>query len=291
MGEQLRKAQQGTHIMAATPGRLVDHIEHGEVSLNRVTYFVLDEADRMLEEGFADQLKSIAKMIREDRHMLFFSATWPKVVDALAREMCQGRKAPVHLAIGQRQDGLATTRADIAQEVIVFQQADWAQRDAAKKKYLYNHLRTVLKNSENKILLFVSTKVLADELRDNLYNEGFAVESMHGGRSQEMRLNVLADFKRGETRLLVTTDVMGRGLDIPDISHGVIFDMGDVEDYVHRIGRLCRGHNNQGHALTFFEYDKKWPKIAIGLVQVLEEAGQNVPVGLRKIAMTVAAQN
>merc|ERR1712087_376257 len=98
--------------------------------------------------------------------------------------------------------------------------------------------------------------------------------------------------KRGETRLLVTTDVMGRGLDIPDISHVVIFDMGDVEDYVHRIGRLCRGATpGQGHALTFFEYDKKWPKIASGLIQVLEESGQNVPAGLRRIAAAAAAQD
>merc|ERR1712151_745047 len=94
----------------------------------------------------------------------------------------------------------------------------------------------------------------------------------------------MGNFKHGETRLLVCTDVMGRGLDIPDISHVVIFDMGDVEDYVHRIGRLCRGPSGQGHALTFFEYDKKWPHIAGGLIQVLEEAGQAVPKALRKIA-------
>jgi len=282
--EQLRLARLGTHIMAATPGRLMDHVQCNEIMLDRVTYFVLDEADRMLEEGFAEQLKIIAQRIRRDRHMLFFSATWPREVEALARDMCKGRMKPVHLAVGQREDGMATTRSDILQEVVVFNQPTWEERDAAKRDLLYRHLREVLSDEDHKVLVFVSNKNLANELRDNLWGEGFKTDSMHGGRSQDQRLAVLDTFKRGETRLLVCTDVMGRGLDIPDITHVVIYDMGEVEDYVHRIGRTARGPTGQGHALTFFEFNKKWPTIGRDLVQVLEESEQEVPDDLREIA-------
>merc|ERR1719442_241303 len=111
---------------------------------------------------------------------------------------------------------------------------------------------------------------------------------MHGGRKQEMRLNVLDGFKTGDTRLLVTTDVMGRGLDIPDITHVVIYDMGDVDDYVHRIGRTARGLSGlTGHALTLFEYNQKWPELAGGLAKVLEDSGQHVPEELAQIAAEV----
>merc|ERR1719335_216142 len=120
-----------------------------------------------------------------------------------------------------------------------------------------------------------------------LNNEGFAGETMHGGRSQETRMQVLERFKSEECRLLVTTDVMGRGLDIPTISHVVVFDMGDVDDYVHRIGRTARGPYGKGHALTLFEYNCKWPHLAEGLVQILEASGQEVPEELQQIAHEV----
>merc|ERR1712194_425365 len=112
---------------------------------------------------------------------------------------------------------------------------------------------------------------------------------MHGGRKQFERDEVLASFKRSDIRLLVATDVMGRGLDIPTITHVVIYDMGDVDDYIHRIGRTARGQTERlGHALTLFEYNRKWPELAGGLVQVLEDSGQEVPPDLRRIAMEVA---
>lgn len=286
--DQIQQMKRGCHILAATPGRLMDCVENGDIHLNRTTFFILDEADRMLEEGFADHLKIIANHIRKDRHMLFFSATWPKEVENLAAAMCLDEQKPIHLAVGQREDGIATTRASILQEVVVFTQAGWDERDAAKRELLYNHIREVLSNEENKMLVFVSSKVLADELKNALWGEGFHTDSMHGGKTQDARLNVLERFKHGETRMLVCTDVMGRGLDIPDISHVVIYDMGDVDDYVHRIGRTARGPTGQGHALTLFEFDKKWPKICEGLVKVLETSEQEVPDELRHIADEVA---
>jgi len=287
--EQLTTARKGTHILAATPGRLVDCLENKEISLARCTYFVLDEADRMLEEGFHDALHRIAREVRKDRHMLFFSATWPEEVKKLAQNMCKGKKLPIHLAVGQREDGQATTRADIVQQVVVFNQETWDERDASKKKFLYKHLKKVLQNEEHKALVFVSSKVLANELRDNLWKSGFSTDSMHGGRTQDQRLAVLKAFKENETRLLVCTDVMGRGLDIPGITHVVVYDMGDVDDYVHRIGRTARGisQGQTAHALTLFEFNEKWPAIPEALIKVLEDSAQEVPDELRQIVAAV----
>mmetsp|Transcript_110002 Transcript_110002/g.284262 ORF Transcript_110002/g.284262 Transcript_110002/m.284262 type:complete len:497 (+) Transcript_110002:1137-2627(+) len=286
--EQLRELHRGCHIIAATPGRLTDYVTSGEMSLDRVTYFVLDEADRMLDFGFADEVKSIGKLIRPDRQVCFFSATWPAEVQDLATGLCQNAQQPVRISVGQREDGAAATRADIIQEVVVFDQEDWEERDSLKQAYLYKHLRKVLRESDNKALVFVNNKGLADELRDKLAEEGFKTDSMHGGRKQYERLEVLENFKRSDIRLLVATDVMGRGLDIPEISHIVLYDMGDVDDYVHRIGRTARGLNARtGHALTLFEYNQKWPELAGGLVKVLDDSGQLVPDELRVIAKEV----
>merc|ERR1712176_1331395 len=153
---------------------------------------------------------------------------------------------------------------------------------------MYNHLREVLKVESHKCLVFVGSKTLADELATKLASEGFSTDSMHGGRKQWDRDEVLEKFKRDEFRLLVATDVMGRGLDIPAITHVVVYDMGDIDDYVHRIGRTARGNSGlQGNALTLFEYNKKWPELAGGLVKVLEDSGQEVPEDLRQIAKEV----
>merc|ERR1711982_108454 len=111
---------------------------------------------------------------------------------------------------------------------------------------------------------------------------------MHGGRKQWDRDEALRRFKDGEIRLLVATDVMGRGLDIPTISHVVIYDMGDVDDYIHRIGRTARGPYGKGHALTFFEYNSKWPHLANSLLEVLTQSAQDVPEDLARIAREVA---
>uniref|UniRef100_A0A7S1SAT0 RNA helicase n=1 Tax=Alexandrium catenella TaxID=2925 RepID=A0A7S1SAT0_ALECA len=293
-GEQAKNLWRGCHILVATPGRLMDFVQNEEISLGRVTYFVLDEADRMLDCGFQDDVYKIASAIRPDRHMLFFSATWPKEVQDLAQTLCQDGQQPVRISVGQHEDGVQATRADITQEVVVFDQDTWEERDNAKRTHLYAHLRSVLQTEENKILVFVNSKNMADEMRNRLYEEGFKTESMHGGRPQQTRLDVLAGFRRGETRLLVATDVMGRGLDIPDISHVVLYDMGAVDDYIHRIGRTARGltggHSGLGgHALTLFEYNNKWPEIPGGLCQVLSEAGQEVPIELQAIADEVAS--
>merc|ERR1712129_363866 len=114
-------------------------------------------------------------------------------------------------------------------------------------------------------------------------------DSMHGGKTQDYRLWVLDQFRKGELRMLVCTDVLGRGIDIPSVSHVVVHGMGETEDYVHRIGRTARGQYGKGHALVFFEYWDGYPQVAEELIGILEASKQPVPEGLRKIAMEVAA--
>merc|ERR1712054_423788 len=157
-------------------------------------------------------------------------------------------------------------------------------RDQSKQELLYAHLREVLGDKRHKMLVFLSRKTLCDEMVNRLWAEGFKCHSMHGGRSQDSRLDILDQFRNNKLKLLVTTDVMGRGLDIPDVSHVVVYDMGDIEDYVHRIGRTARGPYGKGHALTFFEYDRKWPQLASQLLEVLEQSNQPVPPELQQIA-------
>jgi len=158
----------------------------------------------------------------------------------------------------------------------------------AKRQLLESHLRHVLGESpQNKVLVFVSQKTLADELSKALWEDGFEADAMHGGKSQESRLWVLEQFRQGKLRLLVVTDVLSRGIDIPDVSHVVIHEMGGIEDYVHRIGRTARGVDGRGHALVFFEYYSKQPELAGQLVTTLEASEQVVPPELRAIAEDV----
>merc|ERR1711974_346560 len=129
----------------------------------------------------------------------------------------------------------------------------------------------------------------ADKLSTRLRTQGFKADAMHGGKSQDYRLWVLDQFRKGFLRVLVCTDVLGRGIDIPSVSHIVIHEMGDIEDYVHRIGRTARGRYGKGHALVFFEYWDGNPQIAADLIDVLTTSKQHVPVELLRIAVEVAS--
>eukprot|EP00931_Biecheleriopsis_adriatica_P054842 TRINITY_DN32311_c0_g1_i1.p1 TRINITY_DN32311_c0_g1~~TRINITY_DN32311_c0_g1_i1.p1 ORF type:complete len:531 (+),score=119.75 TRINITY_DN32311_c0_g1_i1:34-1626(+) len=283
--EQLKNLSWGSQIVVATPGRLLDFLGQGAVSLERVTYFVLDEADRMLDYGFSGDVATISGQVRPERQVLFFSATWSPAVQKLANGLCHQNSRPVRMSVGQggnvaKVEGSARqAREGIVQEVV-----------AEKRRLLDEHLQDVLAASEeNKVLVFVSQKGLADELANNLWEAGFKAAAMHGGKSQDSRLWTLDQFRKGELRLLVATDVIGRGIDIPSVSHVVVYDMGLIEDYVHRIGRTARGKNGKGHALAFFEYYYKEPGIAAELCDLLDAARQPVPEDLRRIAREVAA--
>jgi len=281
----------GAQFVIATPGRLIDLISTHDVSLLRVTYFVLDEADRMLDMGFQGDVAMLSSHIRPERQVLFFSATWGREVQQLAAGLCYER-SPVRISAGTRnsEEGDALrARKGIVQEVVVIDMgSDWEAQAKAKRQLLESHLRHVLEESpQNKVLVFVSQKTLADELSKALWEDGFHADAMHGGKSQESRLWVLEQFRQGKIRLLVVTDVLSRGIDIPNVSHVVIHEMGGIEDYVHRIGRTARGVDGHGRALVFFEYYSKQPELAGQLVTMLEASEQVVPPELRAIAEDV----
>jgi ATP-dependent RNA helicase DDX5/DBP2 len=289
----------GADIVAATPGRLTDFMNTGVVSLHRVSYFVLDEADRMLDMGFNDDVTSIAKELQPQKQMLFFSATWGKEVQELAQGLCRSGSKPVRISYGQESNAMKDgsdkkhiARESIVQEVVVVDHKGdkhWEKQEAEKEGIMDKHLQRVLTESDdNKVLVFVSQKNLADKLSSKLQARGFKADAMHGGKSQEYRLWVLDQFRKGELRLLVCTDVLGRGIDIPSVSHVVIHEMGEIEDYIHRIGRTARGKHGKGHALVFFEYWDGDPKLAADLIEVLTASKQTVPPGLQKIADEVA---
>lgn len=298
--EQLRNII-AAHIVVATPGRLIDFLTQRDLSLERVTYFVLDEADRMLDMGFQGDVAAISGLMRPERQVLFFSATWSRDVQSLALGLCHNGAKPVRISVGQGQQSIdGSEQADessrharegIVQEVIVVDRprTEWELQVEDKRVILDDYLQRVLEESEdNKVLVFVSQKTFADELSQKLWESGFKADAMHGGKSQESRLWVLDEFRKGNLRLLVATDVLGRGIDIPKVSHVVVFDMGSVQDYVHRIGRTARGVDGKGHALVFFEYYYKEPGIAAELIDVLEASKQPVPRQLRQIAYEVA---
>lgn len=302
---QSDRLRRGAHLVAATPGRLMDFMESGVADLSRVSYFVLDEADRMLDMGFQDDVTSIAGRVQQKRQVLFFSATWGSAVQELAQGLCRKGSRPVRISYGQggaseggngsSEDAHRQAREGITQEVVVLDhnggdgEQRWETQAAEKMKFLEEHLSGLLKASQdNKVLVFVSQKKVADDLSGMLQKQGFAADAMHGGKAQEYRLWVLDEFRKSKLRVLVATDVLGRGIDIPDVSHVVIHEMGEIEDYVHRIGRTARGRNAKGHALVFFEYWEGAPQLAADLVGVLTASKQPVPAALTKIADEVA---
>jgi len=295
--DQLQKfSNEGSHFVVATPGRLLDCIAEGSVSLGRVTYFCLDEADRMLDLGFLGDMEQLSSTIRPDKQMAFFSATWPSTVQSLAYNLCtSGQPVTIRVAQAGRENSEALqARESICQEVVMIEELEgknkWGRQDEIKKKLLDEHLKLALASDPNtKVLIFVNDKIFADELSRKLWDEGIAADCIHGGRQQEKRLEILDCFRQGTLRILVATDVIGRGLDIPNVTHVVVYAMNSVQDYIHRIGRTGRGKNGSGHALVFFEYTPKAPAIAGELVDVLIRSKQVVPPQLQQIADEVAS--
>lgn len=289
-------SQEGSHILVATPGRLIDFLSECKLSLHRVTYFVLDEADRMLDMGFAGDVRTIASQVRPERQAMFFSATWSAAVQKLARDFCSQDPVRIRAGLNKGSDAAAadeddevlSAREGITQQVIILDgYSDWEKKEDEKKRLLDTHIRNALSASwQNKVLVFVNEKGLADELVSRLSNE-FKADAIHGGRKQSHRLWVLDEFREGRVRLLVATDVVGRGIDIPNVSHVVVYDMGSIEGYIHRIGRTARGKEATGHALVFFEYYWKFPENAKKLAEVLQKSNQYVPPDLYRIAQEV----
>jgi ATP-dependent RNA helicase DDX5/DBP2 len=266
--QQQQDLRDGVEIVIATPGRMIDFLDSGDTNLKRVTYLVLDEADRMLDMGFEPQMRKICSQCRPDRQTLMWSATWPREVQRLARDIC--KEDPVHINVGSLDIRTAHT---IRQYVEVVNEGDKRQR-------LRRLLEKVMDGS--KILIFAATKTGGDQLTREMRTDGWPALCMHGDKKQEERDWVLKEFKEGKSPILIATDVASRGLDVKDIKYVINYDFpNNIEDYVHRVGRTGRA-GATGSSYTFFTQDKF--KHARDLVNVLKEASQPVPEELEKIA-------
>lgn len=264
---QLKKSQ----VVVATPGRLLDLIQEGSVDLSHVKYLVLDEADRMLEKGFEEDIKNIIRETdSKNRQTLMFTATWPKEVRELASTFM---KDPVKVSIGNRDELSANKRITQIVEVVDNMKKERKLLDLLKK-----YQSGPKKN--DKVLIFALYKKEASRVERNLQYNGYNVAAIHGDLSQEQRTRALNEFKSGKSNLLLATDVAARGLDIPNVKTviNLTFPL-TVEDYVHRIGRTGRaGQTGTAHTL-FTEQEKH---LAGALVNVLNQANQPVPEELIK---------
>ncbi|EJF56503.1 DEAD-domain-containing protein [Dichomitus squalens LYAD-421 SS1] len=268
-GPQIRDLQRGVEIVIATPGRLIDMLESGKTNLRRVTYLVMDEADRMLDMGFEPQIRKIVSQIRPDRQTLMFSATWPKDVQKLANDFL---KDFIQVNIGSME---LTANHNISQIVEVVS-------DFEKRTKLIKHLEQI--SQENaKVLIFVGTKRVADDITKYLRQDGWPALAIHGDKEQRERDWVLSEFKAGRSPILIATDVASRGLDVKDVRYVINYDFpNNCEDYIHRIGRTGRA-GMTGTSYTYFTTDNA--KQARELIGILREAKAHVPPQLEEMSM------
>jgi superfamily II DNA/RNA helicase len=240
-GLQLKQLSRPVDIVIATPGRLKDHMDRRTVSLGRVEMLVLDEADRMLDMGFQEEIDAIVARIPKERQTLLFSATLEGIVGHLAQRVTRNAK---RVAIAR----VAETKPDITQHALV------ADNDAHKVRML----DTLLRESDvDQTLVFTATKRSAEELSGSLLGKGFDVGALHGDMRQRERSQMLQRLRDGKMKVLVATDVAARGIDVPGINLVVNYDAPrQAEDYVHRIGRTGRA-GRAGVAVTFLGHSDR----------------------------------
>lgn len=220
-------------ILVATPGRLLDHLRRGSMSLNELEFLVFDEADRMLDMGFKDEIDAIVKQLPKTRQTLLFSATFDESLYGLSQSLL---RCPKRIEVGERN----AAAVEIEQRVYAV--------DSDRKLALITHL--IESGKLQQVLIFSRKKLAADKLATNLTKAGIEAQAFHGDLSQGAREKVLQSFKDGEVRVLVATDVAARGIDIIDLNYVVNYELPyKAEDYVHRIGRTGRA-GNKGVAIT-----------------------------------------
>jgi ATP-dependent RNA helicase RhlE len=252
---QERALRAGVDVVVATPGRLIDHLERQNVVFDDLEVLVLDEADRMLDMGFAPQINRIVREIPPYRQTMLFSATMPPEVEALARKYL---RKPVVVQVGRR----SMAASGVTHAV-------YPVPSERKGALLVELLR---REGMDSVLVFTRTKHGADRVVRELERSGVSATAMHADKTQAQRMKALEGFKRGEIRVLVATDIAQRGLDIDDITHVINYDVPQqAEDYVHRIGRTARA-GAKGDAFTFMAPDE------IATVRMIEHViGQPIP--------------
>ncbi len=239
-GRQIQALSKGIDILVATPGRLLDLMNQRKISLKNIEFFVLDEADRMLDMGFIHDIKKIIEKLPEKRQSLFFSATMSPQINKLAKPLL---KDPVHVEVTAQ----ATTVEKVEQFIFFIDQS-------SKEKLLLELLRQKHLTS---VLIFTRTKHRANKLAYFLSKNGISSDAIHGNKSQGARIKAIKDFKTGRVKVLVATDIAARGIDIDNISHVINFELpNEPESYVHRIGRTARA-GSDGTAFSFCAADER----------------------------------
>jgi ATP-dependent RNA helicase RhlE len=223
-GQQLKELKAGTDVLVATPGRLIDHLEQGNVKLNQIKHLVLDEADRMLDMGFMPDVRKIIDLCPRERQTLLFSATMPPEIARLTE---WALREPERIEIG-RQNMPTTTVTHALYPVAAVQKFDLL-------------VELLKKTNFDSVLIFVRTKHAADRIAAQLKHSQHSVAVLHSNRSQNERLEALEGFRNGKYEVMVATDIASRGIDVAGISHVINYDVPQhTEDYVHRIGRTGR---------------------------------------------------
>ena len=235
-GYQTRALSKPVDLIVATPGRLMDLMQSGKVDFDRLEVLILDEADRMLDMGFIDDIETIVEATPTDRQTLLFSATWDGAVGKLARKLT---KNPEIIEVERVDD-----QGKIEEQLLYCD-------DMRHKNRLLDH---ILRDANiDQCVIFTSTKAMTEVIADDLYEKGFAANCLHGDMPQGWRNRTLMDLRKGRCKILVATDVAARGIDVPTITHVINYDLPkQAEDYVHRIGRTGRA-GRTGIAITFAE--------------------------------------
>ena len=256
MDKQTADLRSGCEIVVATVGRLLDHVKQKNITLNRVEIVVLDEADRMLDMGFIDDIRSIMQMLPKERQTLLFSATFSAPIRKLAQDFMN---APETVEVSAQN----TTNANVEEHVIAV--------DTARKRELLERL--VVDLNMNQVIVFCKTKQSADQVSRDLARRGLAASAIHGDKAQQTRLETLARFKEGGLRVLVATDIAARGLDIAELPFVINYEMPtQAEDYIHRIGRTGRA-GADGVAISLMDENET------GMYAAIKElTGNEMPV-------------
>ncbi len=242
---QLQVLKRDNAVVIATPGRLIDHLQRRSIKLSGVSMYVLDEADRMLDMGFAPQLQEIQKHLPKERQTMLFTATWSKQMDELSKKIL---KNPAKISV----ESSPQEKPSIVESIEEVNMG-------GKNQFISN----VLAEIEGQALIFARTKIRTDRLASYLVECGHSAVRIHGDRTQAQRSEAIHQMKNRKAKILVATDVAARGLDIRSITYVINYDLPQSsEDYIHRIGRTGRA-GDKGHALTLVtpEDRKKWRAI------------------------------
>jgi len=236
---QIVALRKGIDIVVATPGRLLDHISQKTINLSKVDFLILDEADRMLDMGFVNDIKKIMEVLPKERQTLLFSATYSEDIKKLSNKFL---KSPTLIEVAR-----ANTSSETVAQAIY-------HVDKTRKRELLTQL--INEGEWKMVLVFTRTKHGANRLSEQLATDGITSAAIHGNKSQNARTKALEDFKKGKVRVLVATDIAARGIDIDHLPHVVNYELPNVsEDYVHRIGRTGRA-GNKGEAISLVCVDE-----------------------------------